>query len=460
MRSERIWLAVVAILVLALPTAAMAESADDARKQAEQFEQQADDAEQRARDLADQTDQVEARVAEIVEKVGEVETQLAAARAHADDVEQRLEAAGRALEAAELQADKAATRAELARRKSERADADLAATRAELQTNEDERASVVRDAYMYGPGVASPELAALHMAESSSPNDVADVLHMLDVVLVDHGLLVDESVRLTEASEILADRANAAREEREREADAADAARDEAAGRHAEVLVLMDEAEQAVAEEQDAIAELEHQQDRAQRQIAQLTAAREQAEGEVARRTEQAQQAAKRAERLAAEAAAAAAAAAARAVPPAPAGVAVRPVSGGLTRVGGITVASSLAPQVQALLEAARADGIVLGGYGYRSVETTIRLRRANGCPDVWTSPSSSCRVPTARPGSSMHERGLAIDFSWNGRTLCYPNPPSRCYGNPAFDWLRAHASQYGLHGLSSEAWHFSTNGR
>ena len=345
---ERIWLAVVAVLVLALPTAAFGQSADDARKQAEQYEQQADAAEARAQRLAQKTDQVEARVAKIVDRVSRVEQRLVAARDHADRVEQKLEAAGRVLEAAELAADKAENRAERARLRSERADADLAAKRDELQVNEDERASVVRDAYMYGPGVASPELAVLHMAESSTPTDVADVLHMLDVVLVDHGLLVDTSVRLAEESEILATRAQDARAEREREFAAADAAREEAASKHAEVLVLMGEAEQAVAEEQDAIAALQTQQEAAQRQINQLTRARAQAEGEVARRTEQAKEAAQRAERLAAEAAAAAAAAAARAVPPAPAGVSVSPVTGGLSRVGGITVASSIASQVQA----------------------------------------------------------------------------------------------------------------
>ena len=457
MTRVRIRLAVVAVVAVLLPTGAHAQSADDARRQAEQFEQQAEDARERAERLAAQTDEVRAEVDRIVARVGEVEARLTSAQQRLADVEERLVVAGRALEDAELAADKAAARAERARARSDRADADLGDTLAELQVNEDQRASVVRDAYMYGPGVSSPQMAALHMAEGSDPAEVADIIHMLEVVLVDHGMLVDESVRLSEAAEILATRAREARDERERDAAAASAARDDAAARHAEVLVLMGEAEEAVSEQQAAVEELDAQRANAQQQIEQLTLAQQEAEGEVARRTDQARDAAQRAERLAAEAAAAAAAAA-RAV--APAGISISPVSGGLTRVGGITVASSIAPQVQALLEAARADGIVLGGYGYRSIETTIRLRRANGCPDVWTSPPSSCRVPTARPGTSMHEQGLAIDFTWNGRTICYPNPPSRCFGNAAHDWLQANASRFGLHGLSSEAWHYSTNGR
>jgi zinc D-Ala-D-Ala carboxypeptidase len=135
-------------------------------------------------------------------------------------------------------------------------------------------------------------------------------------------------------------------------------------------------------------------------------------------------------------------------------------VGSGLVTVGGITVASSLGPSLQALLDAARADGIVLGGHGWRSMEAQASLRIANGCRDVYTAPASSCRVPTAIPGSSEHEKGLAIDFTWQGRTICYPNPGSRCSGNAAFDWLKANAGRYGLRNLPSEAWHWSTTGR
>lgn len=39
-------------------------------------------------------------------------------------------------------------------------------------------------------------------------------------------------------------------------------------------------------------------------------------------------------------------------------------------------------------------------------------LRVQNGCPDVYDSPASSCRVPTAIPGTSRHETGDAIDFT------------------------------------------------
>ena len=34
-------------------------------------------------------------------------------------------------------------------------------------------------------------------------------------------------------------------------------------------------------------------------------------------------------------------------------------------------------------------------GGGFRTKQRQIELRKINGCPDVWTAPSSSCRVPT-----------------------------------------------------------------
>lgn len=438
---------VIAVLVgVLLPTTAVAhETVGTARQRAQQLEQQAEQAREEARRLRRATYRVTRRVDRIAARVGQVERRLANARARVDRVGGRLQEASTVLDTAELRADKAAARADRARQQAERAEADLEASLQELEANEAQRASVVRNAYMYGPGVANPSMAVLHMADGSDPTDVADVLHMLDVLLVDHALLVDDSVRLAEESQVLAVQAQEARDRSEAEVVVAEEAREEAAQRHAEVLVVMDEAEEAVAAEREAATDLRRQRARARRQVERLDQARQHASGRVARRVAQARAAAARVEKLAAEAAA---------------GVDVRPVNGGLARVGGITVAASIAPQVKALLDAARGDGIVLGGHGYRSVDTTLWLRRSNGCPDAWSSPPWACRVPTARPGTSLHEKGLAIDFTWQGSTICYPNPASRCHGNAAYDWLRANAHRYGLHGLSAEAWHFSTTGR
>ncbi len=133
-----------------------------------------------------------------------------------------------------------------------------------------------------------------------------------------------------------------------------------------------------------------------------------------------------------------------------------RPISivgaGDIVSVRGIQVSSSIASQLAALLAAADAAGLSLSGGGYRSPQAQLAVRRANGCPDIYNSPASSCRPPTARPGSSMHERGLAIDFQCNGSLI-----GSR--GSPCFQWMAANAGRFGFSNLPSEPWHWSTTG-
>lgn len=130
---------------------------------------------------------------------------------------------------------------------------------------------------------------------------------------------------------------------------------------------------------------------------------------------------------------------------------------------GVIDIAAELAPHLAALLEAADRDGIKLGGGGFRDPNEQIALRKQN-CGSsqyaIYEMPSSSCSPPTAKPGSSQHERGLAIDFTYGGKTICFKRPSSACSNNAGFDWLVANASKYGLYNLPSESWHWSTTGR
>jgi hypothetical protein len=125
-----------------------------------------------------------------------------------------------------------------------------------------------------------------------------------------------------------------------------------------------------------------------------------------------------------------------------------------LTTVEGITVHSEIADQLNSLVRAARSDGLSLGGGGYRDPARQIQLRRAH-CGSssyaVYEMPSSQCSPPTARPGSSNHERGLAIDFTCNGGSM---GRSSAC-----FRWLSSHAAEYGLYNLPSEPWHWSVDG-
>ena len=121
----------------------------------------------------------------------------------------------------------------------------------------------------------------------------------------------------------------------------------------------------------------------------------------------------------------------------------------------GIRVATRIQGNLVRLLAAAQADGIYLSGGGYRSPSAQVALRAAHcggGTFAIYQMRASACRPPTARPGQSMHEQGLAIDFTQNGSTLTR--------GSSGYRWMRANGAKYGLFNLPSEPWHWSINGR
>ena len=131
------------------------------------------------------------------------------------------------------------------------------------------------------------------------------------------------------------------------------------------------------------------------------------------------------------------------------------PLPSEIINVQGINVHESIAIDLDRLLNAARADGINLGGWGYRSSDKQVDLRRLHcGSSDyeIWDMPAFACSPPTARPGRSMHERGLAVDFTYNGASMTMQS-------NPGFQWLDAHAREYGFVNLPSEPWHWSNSG-
>ena len=122
-----------------------------------------------------------------------------------------------------------------------------------------------------------------------------------------------------------------------------------------------------------------------------------------------------------------------------------------LRTVRGITVHADIAGLLDDLLIEAEEDGIDLGGGGYRDSAGQWRLREAH-CPDPVNSPPSACNPPTAIPGTSNHERGLAVDFTTNGRVISSRN-------DPAFRWLEENAATFGFYNLPSEPWHWSVDG-
>lgn len=129
----------------------------------------------------------------------------------------------------------------------------------------------------------------------------------------------------------------------------------------------------------------------------------------------------------------------------------------GMVTVMGITVAASIADDVERMLRDAEEDGIYLTGSGYRSHEEQIWLRQQHcGGSDsysVYERPPGECSPPTAIPGTSNHETGLAIDFrDGDGNTVRW--------GSPEFEWLADNAHKYGLYNLPSEAWHWSVDAK
>lgn len=126
-----------------------------------------------------------------------------------------------------------------------------------------------------------------------------------------------------------------------------------------------------------------------------------------------------------------------------------------LATVAGIEVHANIAAQLGAMIAAAAVDGITLTGGGWRSPDEQIQIRmEVCGTSDyaIWEMPSWECSPPVARPGRSMHEQGLAIDFTAGGDLI-------RSRSHPAFAWLAANAERYGFYNLPSEPWHWSTTG-
>lgn len=126
-----------------------------------------------------------------------------------------------------------------------------------------------------------------------------------------------------------------------------------------------------------------------------------------------------------------------------------------LTRVRGIRVNVVIADQLEGLLAAMSAKGFQLGGGGFRSPSSQIDLRRKNcGSSDysIWRKPASKCRPPTAPPGRSAHERGLAVDFTYGGRAL-------RSRRSAVYKAMKEVAPKFGFKNLPSEPWHWSVTG-
>ena len=359
-----------------------------------------------------------------------------------------------------LEAHAAAEQAALATATAEAADAFAAAGRARVSESRiaatlRERTAQLQDlaveAYIGGPGVAG-EIDALIRA--SSVGDAAKGSFLVDLEVERQDAVATQLARL--------------KVEREEAREATAAASSHAAAVREEVAARLVAVEEARDRQAEFVAAVEAELERRLAEAAGLEAldadlAAEIVEGERLL-----------AERLAAEAAARAAEEQARRTADElarrAAGELARaggdgghvdadggaaPPSGRVVSVGGIQVDASLAESLAALLAAAEADGVRLGGGGFRDRAAQIARRLDNCGPshhDLYVRPASSCAPPTARPGHSMHEQGLAVDFTYEGALIGNRS-------NRGYLWLAANAGRFGLRNLPSEPWHWSTTG-
>ncbi len=396
--------AVIGALVVAtwLPSEATAQDLSDLREEKARIEAERAEVQEQQAVLASSLDAEQADLDEIVAALDAIQLDL-------DSKQARLDAAAQALGRAEDQVDlallaQARTLDEAAALENQLQDL---AVEAYVNPSGDE----VLEALISGDLLEAPQRRVLLDVTADVQVDLIDRYREVQEELDDRAELAAEAVALTDQRREAADREVAVVAEAK--------ARQEGFAAEVEARIEHLVAEVASLEALDA------------EFAAELRAAND----EIAERVRQVEEAARRRS-------------AATVGQPAP--------PGEIVNVQGIWVHQSIANNVDALLTAAAADGINLAGGGYRSAEGQLRVRR-NNCGTsnyaIYEMPASSCRPPTARPGSSMHERGLAIDFTYNGRGI-----GSR--SNPAYQWLAANASRFGLFNLPSEPWHWSTNGR
>jgi LAS superfamily LD-carboxypeptidase LdcB len=368
-------------------------------------EQQRDEVRRQAAEAALQIDAMRAEEAVIQQALADIQANVTAQQADVDAATLAQQAADAAV-----------------------AEADAAVAAAEQQVAD---LQVATDALLVDAFVDPPINHALDIFRSGSLSDAAVKQAILKIQADDDAALMEQ---LTEAEANL-EVERAAKEE----------AAALAASRKAESEAALAELQTAQAQQQQLAADLE---ERLNTRLAEAESLR--------------QQDATLSAQIEAEQAALAARLAA--IAPAPGGTVTAPdltVPGGLATVGcptggSITIAGEIADELAALLAAAEADGVILCGGGYRDPQAQIDLRREHcGTSDyaIYQMPASQCSPPTARPGTSQHEVGLAVDFTCNGGGTVTRS--SSC-----FTWLSAHADEYGLYNLPEEPWHWSTTGR
>ena len=123
-----------------------------------------------------------------------------------------------------------------------------------------------------------------------------------------------------------------------------------------------------------------------------------------------------------------------------------------LIEIGGVKLNTLLYLQTVQILKESRAAGSPMGiTSSFRTCTEQTSLRKLN-CPDPASSPAESCTPATEKPGESLHNYGLAVDFKCES----YP-----IFGSsPCYTWLTQNAERFKLKRHASEPWHWSFTGK
>jgi hypothetical protein len=397
---------ILAVLIAAVIAVAVVAAAPAVARVSEDPRQQREEVKAKAAQVAAELDALRATDAEVTDA-------LAARDANVRQQEASLADAQRAAEQAAVAADQA-------RAAEQAAEAELAALRAQLKN-----------------------LAVAAYVDPSAQGDTG--FTVLGADSANQAILKQALVDFRAGSNVdLADRVEAARQDLQTQREAADAALSRAQQAEADAATRVEKVKAARADQQQFATEVDSRIDAALAESAALQSLDAKLSQQIA-------------DQQAALARAAAAANPNRGNSGGGGGSTGPPPGGSvsLRTVHGIVVAASIADNLEALLDAAAGDGFTFGGGGYRDPSAQIALRMAHCGTSyyaIYQMPASQCHPPTAPPGTSMHEQGLAVDFTWNGSIIS-----SR--SSSAYQWLAAHANGYGFYNLPSEPWHWSTNG-
>lgn len=130
-----------------------------------------------------------------------------------------------------------------------------------------------------------------------------------------------------------------------------------------------------------------------------------------------------------------------------------------LCAIDGCVVAKSIGQRFANFMNAAAAAGHGMdcsASFRTRARQIELRTQNCGGAShyNIYQKSSTECSPPTAIPGRSNHEKGLALDLN------CLADPSAPFGDTACFTWMQTNAATFGFKNLPSEPWHWSVDGR